>query len=440
MFVPAPVRTTNGETIDRYPLVLSENRVFATADAAVNHIPVAGVANTGIRSIRGRQKMGKGVISYKRYKPTSYYSFSAQFTSLAKTRSVNTYKNGPRPTEYHSVTREFGFGFFGGSGAGMGGIDQLVKRSSTNGNWMAVANRAIIANLEARARSEIIVKARRNKMSLGESIAEAPKTIRMVAETAILLYGAYHYLRQGNLQKSLEMLGVRHLRDRRGRVVQRASNWESKWLALRYGWMPLVYDIYNGVELVNKGFEDPSGTFTVQRNVKEHLPFFGHLWNLNDNPWQEVKVDHVTLCDVRYKYRLRVADKTSSYLTSLGLDNPLYVAWQLVPYSFVLDWMLPVSDWLHALSGPLSLTFVDGFRSTHIEHVSEWSGGPYGISRFDPRTIYWSGPAKAELRLVELDREAMSGFPIVSPYVRLPGLNPTRIADAITLIHERRKR
>lgn len=44
----------------------------------------------------------------------------------------------------------------------------------------------------------------------------------------------------------------------------------------------------------------------------------------------------------------------------LGLTNPELVAWELVPYSFVADWFIPLGDWMaaRALVQRLKGTFI----------------------------------------------------------------------------------
>lgn len=442
MFVSAPSLSTNGTSSRNSNDVIREDYKTTTLASAMSRVPSPDVTLTSLKGLRSRQNMGKGIVSYKKYKPTSYYSLALQFESLGFVNRVYSYNpGGGQPLQYYSISRSLGYGYIGASGTGVGRPDQLFLWNSNNGDWRAVANRAIISNLINRTNSEIMVKARREKMSLGESLADMPKTIMMVADTATRLYYAFHHLRKGDIKKTLEALNIRSLRNRRGRVVERATTVEGKWLALRYGWLPLVYDIYDGVSLVNQGFnkEDPTH-FVVSRHTKEWLPFFGHLWNLNDYPWKGIDIGYSTQVNVDQKYRLRIKNATLSYLTSLGLENPLYIAWQLMPYSFVLDWVLPVSDWLLALSSQLGLDFLDGYRTVHVEHRSRWQLASYGNTGGAGVVEYARrGGIDSTLSVVEVTRSVLTSFPLPQPYAKIPGLQPTRIADAIALIKERKR-
>jgi hypothetical protein len=37
-------------------------------------------------------------------------------------------------------------------------------------------------------------------------------------------------------------------------------------------------------------------------------------------------------------------------MASIGLINPSTVVWELIPFSFVVDWFLPIGNFLHGLS------------------------------------------------------------------------------------------
>jgi hypothetical protein len=48
-----------------------------------------------------------------------------------------------------------------------------------------------------------------------------------------------------------------------------------------------------------------------------------------------------------------------------GISNPALVAWELVPFSFVADWFVPVGDWLKQLDALLGLT-VEGTCTSEL--------------------------------------------------------------------------
>jgi hypothetical protein len=60
-------------------------------------------------------------------------------------------------------------------------------------------------------------------------------------------------------------------------------------------------------------------------------------------------------------FRYTIASKLTQFLAQTGFTNPVNLAWEVLPYSFVLDWLLPVGPWLTTLSAYDGLSFVDGF-------------------------------------------------------------------------------
>jgi hypothetical protein len=65
---------------------------------------------------------------------------------------------------------------------------------------------------------------------------------------------------------------------------------------------------------------------------------------------------------VRVRPDMRFAEPAA-----LGFTNPLVVAWEVVPWSFVVDWFIPVGRYLEQLSATHGWTFYDGCRSDLVK-------------------------------------------------------------------------
>jgi hypothetical protein len=62
----------------------------------------------------------------------------------------------------------------------------------------------------------------------------------------------------------------------------------------------------------------------------------------------------------------------------LGVINPLAIAWELYPFSFVIDWFVPIGSVLTAATATAGLEFVSGHttRSIQLEYAEEgWGTG-----------------------------------------------------------------
>jgi hypothetical protein len=57
----------------------------------------------------------------------------------------------------------------------------------------------------------------------------------------------------------------------------------------------------------------------------------------------------------------RIPNGAISVVDAFGLSNPLTVAWEIIPFSFVVDWFLPIGDALKGLTAFSGLEFHDGW-------------------------------------------------------------------------------
>lgn len=443
-FVQAPDRSENGVTqIYGSPSMAIDGHDFPSVLSAMEYMldPANQVVASEIPMLqrRDRQEMQNGVYTDGHFSPTGYYSYAANVEYKNRT-CWYVLKEQNAPEKFGFRYRDIGIGHLGGQSTGLSNPHHVFRRRDSLDSFARVANMSIVDNDVTRAEVECLIRARNQKWDASEFVSGVIPTVMMVVDKVRQVIIARQQLARGNVAGALTALALnpRSISQKKLRL----SSLSERWLALIYGWLPLLNDIYQGVNLVNAGLSLPDTTFTVKRRVRSHLPFTQWLLNPNDDPWTDPKLTASVISTVDVKYRCRISDPVAASLTSLGLENPLYLAWVAMPYSFVIDWLSPVSTWLQALSAPLGLQFVNGYRSIHIEGVLDLECGPFGLSQNDPRIVERSDRAKARINFLELERHVYSTFPQARLYFRFPFTtkNSQRVVSTIALLDSQRRR
>lgn len=274
---------------------------------------------------------------------------------------------------------------------------------------------ALSQNTRNRLITECIVKVGDRKANYGESIAEGRKTLGYIAQTSLRFFRAYKALRRGNFRSFVKALGASPKRLRSGMT---ASN---VWLEYQYAWLPLLSDIYDTYNIMRDGIGRKSLTLKGTRQLEDEIAYRDHAdywWDLNGT------------CKVRHRCILyfRLTNETADDFYSLGLINPVEVAWAILPYSFVIDWFLPVGNVLEAYSALQGLTFVDGCITSKAE-VS--GGGPKIFPGYYKTDFSWNFEHFAIRR-----EKVYTAIPAI--YVKSP-FSSTHVVSALALLRNLRR-
>jgi len=136
------------------------------------------------------------------------------------------------------------------------------------------------------------------------------------------------------------------------------------FLAFSFGVRPLISDIYGAAQsLARLDSSIYSDTVIVHgRSTMTDLKTDKLVnWYYTDS--------QTTRCKVTIHYRLeyKITNGTASTLKNLGLINPAEIAWEVLPWSFVIDWILPIGNYIQSLTAETGLTFITGSKTVTVE-------------------------------------------------------------------------
>lgn len=281
------------------------------------------------------------------------------------------------------------------------------------------ASITVPSDLSRRADGNALDNAKRQKVNLGVALAEARTTARMIGSTAERIAEMVRTFRAKNPKKVWDAV-------KRGGRRMPAS-----YLEMSYGWSPLLQDVLGSAEALAEA-QNLGRRFSVV--VKGAASATGRASQRSE--WAglydlvyEGEAKHRVEVVLRFDLPANMLDS----LSSLGLTNPLATQYELVPYSFVLDWFLPIGDWVNRLDAGSYLTFVEGSRSvmsrinyrSHYEDRDEFSYRYNKVTKTLRRGI---------CRIHQFDRVVLTSIPRNPlPSLRSP-LSLDKMAKGLSLL------
>lgn len=233
------------------------------------------------------------------------------------------------------------------------------------------------ANSELALLSKVVQEARGHDFNAGVFMGEFRKTLDSLKRSATAFFNVYRAFKHGDVSGAIRSMArlvhgdtsARSVRKRekyllskvkgkRGLTTLRESRTgreryvypkdlnlqdvSSMWLALQYGWKPLLTDVYEAAKYIEQVTAPP-------RVLKSVFGKSQPTYYLDDAATLGGGYSFMMAMDVRRSYRVYWTEQLST-TRSLGLENPLSVAWEVTPLSFVVDWFIPIGTYLDNLS------------------------------------------------------------------------------------------
>lgn len=193
-------------------------------------------------------------------------------------------------------------------------------------------------------------------------IAEAVKTLKMIQRPLRLA---------AKLLNRIERRKARLIRNGTEPVAASAA----AWLEYRYGWKPLIGDVSSLTsdllpfkEAFSKTLVARSqvqlnyrtGRVATSRNIEYYLGLYGFS-----------TLD--CTASIRAGIRYKVADKSySEYVNrtlGLGVAEIASTVWEVIPFSFVADWFVNLSDWIKVITPDPGISISSNWVSTSTTSI-----------------------------------------------------------------------
>lgn len=290
--------------------------------------------------------------------------------------------------------------------------------------------------MEAFVQTEAMIKCLSQAGSFQANLADMyrtrKETVNMITHRVGQLANAMFALRKGNWRGMCGALGIplRHPRRHLGDVP-------GVWLEYIYGWKPLIEDCY---ALINHPFPEPykicHGRKTMIGTRKGVMGAHGP-----DQLSLDWTVTSKTSSHVRCK--ITTSGAALAAASQLGVTNPAALAWESLPFSFVVDWFYPVGNYLEMLTATAGLQFSDATQTNKSEMTMSgeyvWIGKsqvhiPYAQEAYEIATVSGS---------ISRKRYSISrGFATMAmPFPRLKNpVSLTHFANATSLLSRAFKR
>lgn len=354
-----------------------------------NSIPVevvkSGTGLTTVTSYPEGRKATESTSGVKRRKPLGWipptnYAYDRTMYIRAQGSCTKRLNNG----NYTTFSGNVGGG---NSASAFNSLNTYNEAYIPNVSFSAMQDRALVDARLAMKRSDV---------NLGVAFAERNRTAQLIGNNATAIAQCLRRLRRGDFKGAGRALGVTTPGKPRGSGVT------ARWLELQYGWKPLLSDVYGAADaLAKRGRHD--WIVTGKGAYREDID----LSVVHGSGHSRCRTEVKGRKGVYVRIDAIPENELLQSLAALGITNPLLIAWELVPYSFVLDWFLPVGSFVESLDAML------GYGPTwcSISHLENTRWSSRGIS-YENASERYENSWSSSKHYVYLRRSALTSVPL----------------------------
>lgn len=258
---------------------------------------------------------------------------------------------------------------------------------------------SVVQPVLAKARERFVSRVR-DRAAWAVNLAEREQAVGMITNRAMQLFRVCRAIRKGRFGEVAGLLGTRDLT-----TARKASRSFSKnFLEWHFGWSPLLDDIHTSCEILSKPFR----AHKAAGSASEKSSFL--LGATSPEVWKDGGKQNWTV-SARVAAYIRVTNPNLNLAAQMGLTNPATVLWELVPFSFVVDWFVNVSDFLGQFDEFIGLALDEPYHSFKATGSAQLEHFVWLHESTPPYSGYWSKTGSIDSSLSEFYR--LRGLPSI---------------------------
>lgn len=210
-------------------------------------------------------------------------------------------------------------------------------------------------------------------------------------------------------------------------VTEKKKAIAGTWIEYSFGWAPLVGD---SVNLANAFGQTMVGNLRPRR-VSHQTEFTSVIEEGNGYNWgygtssTDARSRLMTVQRCRYFGCLRFdTGHPGDFKSAFGLtmDNWVPSIWELIPWSFAIDYFTGIGDFLSQLTFPTShFAYYGRSRKTEvIREYYDWKNTAVNVNTSTATRRYWATPGKSRAKRGVFERDIPAAI-VNTPRLRMPG-------------------
>jgi hypothetical protein len=213
---------------------------------------------------------------------------------------------------------------------------------------------------------------------LGIALAQIGQTVSMLAKPLNAVAASYRLLTRmlstGNavimwngIPRFLRAKSVVPLRQRTTQLMRKAAD---NWLEYSYGLLPTVRDVQDSAEAIDdmlKPYKRIRFAKAGKKTTTKVVSTIGFGLPSTNFYLKYRKTEETTIkYTCKYYYRYDVPE-SPGHVLGLDLASAPTVVWDIIPWSFVVDWFIDIGGYLHSVLGGIGTTAMGDYTSMKID-------------------------------------------------------------------------